>query len=176
MSTEPPILLDTDFVSSFAWVDRLDIIEGLFPKRMVILEEVMEELDRVRHLADRVRFSIMRGHVRRVEMQADSSEALEFVRLYDSGRYGLGEAACMACALHRGGAVASNNLRDVKAFCARHGIPLFTTADVLVRACRDGRLGQEEAEVVWQKMLKRRSKLPKASFSDYLAGAERQGG
>jgi len=39
LSTEPPILLDTDFVSSFAWVDRLDLIERLDSRRMVILEE-----------------------------------------------------------------------------------------------------------------------------------------
>ena len=52
MSTEPPILLDADFVSSFAWVDRMDIIEGLYSKRMVVLEEVMLELERTRHLAD----------------------------------------------------------------------------------------------------------------------------
>ena len=39
MSTEPPIILDTYFLSSFAWVDRLDILEGLYSKRMLILEE-----------------------------------------------------------------------------------------------------------------------------------------
>lgn len=170
MSTEPPILLDTDFVSSFAWVDRLDIIEGLFSRRMVILEEVMEELDRVRHLADRVCFSVMRGHMRRVDMLSDSPEAVDYVRLHDSGRYGSGEAACMAYLSHHDGALASNNLRDVKAYCAERGVPLLTTADVLVRACRDGCLGQEEAGVVWQQMLRRRCKLPATTFSEYLAG------
>jgi len=176
LSTEPPILLDTDFVSSFAWVDRLDIIEGLFSKRMVILEEVVEELDRVRHLADRVCFSVMRGHIRRVEMRSDSPEAADYVRLHESGRYGSGEAACMAYLSHNDGALASNNLRDVKAYCSERGVPLLTTADVLVRACVDGRLGKEEAEVVWQKMLTKRCKLPTASFSEYLAGTGRQRG
>lgn len=177
MSTEPPILLDTDFVSSFAWVDRLDIIEGLYSKRMVVLEEVMEELDRVRHLADRVCFSVMKGHMRRVDMLSDSPEAGDYVRLHDSGRFGSGEAACMAYLLHHDGVLASNNLRDVKAFCAGHGFPLFTTADVLVRACRDGCLGVEDAEVVWQKMLTRRCRLPKATFCEYVASIrERRGG
>ncbi|MCD6391089.1 MAG: hypothetical protein J7L92_03765 [Dehalococcoidia bacterium] len=58
MSTEPPIILDSDFLSSFAWGKRLDILEGLYSKRMVVLEEVLEELRRVPHLASRVELSI----------------------------------------------------------------------------------------------------------------------
>ena len=61
--TEPPLILDADFISSFAWVDRLDILEGLYSKRMIILDEVLEELSRVPHLADRVELSIRSGHI-----------------------------------------------------------------------------------------------------------------
>jgi len=28
--TNPPLVLDTDLVSSFAWIDRMDILETLF--------------------------------------------------------------------------------------------------------------------------------------------------
>ncbi len=40
MLSEPPLVVDTDFLSSFAWVGRLDILERLFPAQMIILEEV----------------------------------------------------------------------------------------------------------------------------------------
>ena len=82
---------------------------------MSVLEEVMEELERVRHLADRVSFSVMRGHIRRVGMLSDSPEAAAYVRLHESGRYGSGEAACMAYLSHHDGVLASNNLTVVAA-------------------------------------------------------------
>lgn len=64
MSIEPPVILDADFISSFAWVNRLDILEGLYSKRMIILEEVLEELSRVPHLAPRVKLSISDGQIK----------------------------------------------------------------------------------------------------------------
>ena len=76
MSTEPPIILDSDFLSSFAWVNRLDILEDLYSKRMIVLEEVLEELRRVPHLASKVELSIKKGHIRSAAMLADSPEAL----------------------------------------------------------------------------------------------------
>ena len=59
LSTDLPVLLDTDFLSSFAWVDRMDIIESRYSGRMVVPEEVMTELDRVPHLASCVRQSTL---------------------------------------------------------------------------------------------------------------------
>ena len=76
MSTEPPIILDSDFLSSFAWVNRMDILAGLYSGRMIVLEEVMDELKRVPHLALRVEPSIRNGHIRSETMLANSPEAL----------------------------------------------------------------------------------------------------
>jgi len=59
--TNPPLVLDADLLSSFAWVDRLDILEKLFPKQMVVLDEVMNELRRVPHLSTRVQNCIDKG-------------------------------------------------------------------------------------------------------------------
>ena len=169
MSTEPPVVLDTDFLSSFAWVDRMDILESLYSKRMLILEEVIEELERVPYLAEQVRLSIAAGHITPQVMLAGSPEALQFARFHESGRYGAGEAACMAYILYHGGVLASNNLSDVKAFCTRNGIPLLTTPDVLRRLYDEGRLSISEADELWGNMLARRRKLPASSFSEYLA-------
>jgi predicted nucleic acid-binding protein len=169
LSTESPVVLDTDFVSSFAWVDRMDILEGLYSRRMLILEEVTVELERVAHLAERVRLSIAAGHITPRVMVAGSPEALQFARFHESGRYGAGEAACMAYILYHGGVLASNNLSDVEAFCTRQGIPLLTTADVLRRLYEEGRLSISEADELWGKMLATHRKLPASSFSEYLA-------
>ena len=175
MSTEPPILLDTDFASSFAWVDRMDILESRYSGRMVILEEVMVELDRAPFVADRVRPSVDRGHISVETMLAGSPEALQFARLRESGRYGAGEASCMAYLLHHVGILASNNLADVKRFCIVQQIPLLTTADVLLQAHGEGRVSVGEADAIWGRMLACRRRLPAASFSEFLAARRRRG-
>ncbi len=168
MPTDAPLVLDTDFVSSFAWVGRMDILEALYSGRMLLLEEVMDELNRVPHLTVRVGASVDAGHISREEMLVDSPEALQFIRLHEAGRYGAGEAACMAYILCREGILASNNLSDVRAFCLRHGISLLTTPDVLRRLYDEGRLSLDELDHLWVGMLARQRKLPASSFSEYL--------
>jgi len=148
----------------------MDILESLYSRRMLMLEEVIEELERVPYLAERVRLSISAGHITPQVMLAGSAEALQFARFHESGRYGAGEAACMAYILYHGGVLASNNLSDVKTFCTRNGIPLLTTPDVLRRMYDEGRLSISETDELWGKMLARRRKLPASSFSEYLAG------
>ena len=176
MRTDLTILLDTDFVSSFAWFNRMDILEGLYSGRMMVLEEVMIELERVRSLADLVCFSIMHGHIKRKGMMAGSAEALEYARLHDRDQYGSGEAACMAYAYCRGGIVASNNLKDVKRYCDERQIQLLTTADVLSRFYHDGRITLDEADALWCRMASRQRSLPAKSFTEYLANLDRLGG
>lgn len=176
MSTDLPVVLDTDFLSSFAWVGRMDIIESRYSGRMVVLEEVMMELDRVPHLASCVRQSMAQGHIREESIMVDSPEALEFARLHDTGRYGSGEASCMAYLSYHEGMLASNNLADVKRFCIAGRISLLTTADVLLQAYDDGSLSVAEADSIWLNMLARKRKLPGASFTGYLMTVRQGGG
>ena len=175
MSTEPPVILDSDFLSSFAWVNRLDILEGLYSKRMIILEEVLEELRRVPHLASRVELSIRNGHMRSEAMLADSAEALELAKFLESGRYGTGEASCMAYLTQHDGILGSNNLSDVKAFCIQNKKRLLTTADVLHQAYKSGHMNLGEADEIWAGMLSKRRKLPTSSFTEYLSAIEKGG-
>ena len=169
MSIEPPVILDADFISSFAWVNRLDILEGLYSKHMIILEEVLEELNRVPHLASRVELSISNGHIKCEAMFADSPEALQLAKFLEAGRYGTGEAACMAYLTQHDGILGSNNLSDVKAFCIQNKKRLLTTADVIYQAYETSIVGLEEADKVWGDMISKRRKLPASSFSEYMA-------
>ncbi|TRZ52218.1 MAG: hypothetical protein D4S01_03315 [Dehalococcoidia bacterium] len=169
MSTEPPIILDADFLSSFAWANRLDILEGLYSKRMIILEEVLEELNRVPHLASKVKLSIRNGHIKRESMYADSPEALQLGKFLETGRYGTGEAACMAYLTQHDGILGSNNLSDVKEFCIQNKKRLLTTADVMYQAYETNLVGLEEADKIWSDMISKRRKLPALSFSEYMS-------
>ena len=175
MSTEPPVILDADFVSSFAWVNRLDILEGLYSKQMIILEEVLEELRRVPHLALRVELSIRNGHIRSEAMFADSPEALQLAKFLDTGRYGIGEASCMAYLTRHDGILGSNNLSDVKAFCIQNKKRLLTTAEVLHQAYKAGHINLDEADKIWADMLYKKRKLPASSFSEYMSAIKNGG-
>ena len=176
MSTEPPVILDADFISSFAWVNRIDILEGLYSKRMIILEEVSEELRRVPHLASRVEASIRNGHIRNEAMFADSAEALQLAKFLDMGRYGTGEASCMAYLTQHDGILGSNNLADVKAFCIQNKKYLLTTAEVMCQAYEAGHISLDEADNTWADMLSKKRKLPASSFSEYLSTIKKAGG
>jgi len=175
LSTEPPIVLDADFLSSFAWVKRLDILEGLYSGRMVVLEEVLEELRRVPHLASRVERSIKKGHMRSETMLADSPEAIQLAKFLESGIYGTGEASCMAYLTQHDGILGSNNLSDVKAFCIKYGKRLLTTADVLCQAYETGLINLTKTDEIWTGMLSKQRKLPASSFTEYLSAIERGG-
>lgn len=173
MLTEPPLILDTDFTSSFAWVNRLDILEGLYSKRMIILDEVLEELNRVPHLAARVELSVRNGHIKHVSMFADSPEALQLGKLLETGKYGSGEAACMAYLTQHDGILGSNNLSDVKVFCIQNNKCLLTTADVMHQAFKAGLIALDEADGIWSDMISKKRKLPASSFSEYISETEK---
>ncbi len=168
MLTNPPLVLDADLLSSFAWVDRLDILEQLFSKQMVVLDEVMNELRRVQHLSARVQNCIDKGHIENVSMTADSPEALELGRILEEGKFGSGEAACMAYLKHNKGTMCSNNLSDVHAFCQDNKKDLMTTAMIVHQAVDKAVIDDAEAESIWAKMIAKRRKLPADSYSAYL--------
>jgi len=166
--TNPPLVLDTDLVSSFAWIDRMDILETLFSEQMIILDEVLTELRRVEHLYAKVNICINNGSINSVSMLADSPAALELGEILSTGRYGTGEAACMAYLKYNSGTMGSNNLSDVKAFCEAKEKDLITTAMIIHYAVDTAVIKETEAATIWDSMLKKRRKLPADSYSAYV--------
>lgn len=168
MSTELPLVLDCDVLSSFAWVNRLDILERLYAKNMIVLEEVIDELSEIAHIAKRVDSLIKGGAIRLVSIPANAPEALELARLLDSDRYGRGEAACLAYLKYNFGSLASNNLADVKVVCSDKNICLLTVPDIINHGYETNVITEEEANEVWIEMIKKKRKLPTNSFYDFL--------
>lgn len=166
MPIEPPLVLDTDFLSSFAWVDRLNILECLYSRQMIVLEEVMLEISKVEHLEIRVEKCLRSGSIRRCFVFANSAEALELARFIEAGKYGRGESACMAYLMHNPGTMGSNNLSDVSMFCKNNNKMLLCTGDCLCDAVNYSVITLSEGDDIWQKM-KRWQKLPNDSLSEY---------
>jgi len=43
-----PVIFDTDCISSFLWIKRLDIINTLFPNKIIIPQSVYDELNKIK--------------------------------------------------------------------------------------------------------------------------------
>lgn len=166
---ELPLILDCDVLSSFACTNRLDILERLYPKNMIVLEEVIDELGKIDYMAKKVDSCIKRGSIRLVSILANAPEALELSRLLRSDRYGRGEAACLAYLKYNFGSLASNNLSDVRVVCSEKNICLLTVPDIIKCGYETNVITVEEANKLWIKMIKKKRKLPTNSFYEFLA-------
>lgn len=64
---EKPHILDTDFISSFAWADSIYLVEKLYFEKMIMLDIVKEELtripNRIPHIWERIKPAIGRGNI-----------------------------------------------------------------------------------------------------------------
>ena len=165
---ELPLVLDSDVLSSFAWVNRLDILEKLYAGKMIVLEEVINELRKIKHIGKRVESCIAKGSIVLEAMPVDAPEALELARLLERGRYGRGEAACLAYLKYNYGSLGSNNVSDVKIVCSDKNICLLTVPDIINNAVQAGIITIEEANEVWIDMINKMRKLPTKSFHEYL--------
>jgi predicted nucleic acid-binding protein len=164
----PPIIFDTDCISSFLWVKRLEIPENLFPKQVKIPHQVVVELDNLKRssyiwvpilLEEKIRD----GTFEILSIPALGLIANDFVAL--STRMGSGEAATLSLVKGQGGVVASNNLRDVNDFCEKNKLELIHTDDILCMAVIKGIITETEGQVIWTDMKNTKRKLPSYDFS-----------
>lgn len=166
MLNRPPLILDCDTLSHLAWGNRVDIVQDLYRGQMIILPEVIEELKRLEFIYRRVEPLITSGDLRLDLLNILEREGEEFNRLYGTGKYGRGEAACMAYARFRQGTLGSNNMRDVKRYCSEFGIPIRGICGILYFSHEKGYISTDEASQLWMHMLSKKRKLPVASYNE----------
>lgn len=85
---------------------------------------------------------------------------------------GEGEASSIALAKVRKGIVASNNFKDILSYINKYSLEYTTTADILVEAYKRGLIDENQGNLIWSNMLRKRRRLGAASFTDYLSGRE----
>lgn len=168
------IFIDTDCISSFLWVDGTNILEVLYPGRIVIPESVYRELSnpRVKQLKRKTDELISRGSAFVYDICVDSDEYQIYsslTTLKDNHKLiGKGEAAAIALAVVHNGILASNNLSDTMPYIRKYNISYITTADILVEALIKGIIDEDKGNELWKNMIRRKRKLPEDSFSNYL--------
>lgn len=170
---------DTDCLSAFLWVREESILARLYTGRIILPAQVYNELRKVPHLQVRVD-TLKSGRYLRVEsMDTGSAEYVDYRQMTTAPEQGMriigrGEAAGIAMAKHRGGTLASNNLRDIRPYVEKYKISCITTGDILIEAMNAGLITESEGNTIWANMIQKRRMLPTATFSEYLAICEKQ--
>ncbi len=170
-----PYYFDTDCLSAFLWVRGESLIAKLYPGRVVLPAQVYDELKKVPHLLARVDNLKNSGDLTVESIMTGTAEAEDYCAMAISPSpgdrwIGKGEAAAIALAKNRGGILVSNNLKDVASYVTKFGLRHVTTGDIMLEALRAGLITRQEGDRLWLEMLKKKRKLPSATFSDYLNG------
>ncbi|GAW30616.1 hypothetical protein [Carboxydocella sp. JDF658] len=170
MLTRPPLVLDTDVISCFAWVKRMDILEKLYSGKMVVPAEVVYEISnrRVQHLKAELTRSVDKKYIEVVSLQPLGDDGQTFVALRETGKYGSGEAAVMAYAKVNGGTICSNNLRDVLRYCQKYNLALLSTRAIMYDAICKKVISETEAQNVWTEMINKKRQLPCKTIKEVI--------
>lgn len=172
MQLTDQFFFDTDCLAAFLWVREESILEKLYPGKIILPAQVYEEIKKVPHLQARADKMISNGVVQVESMMVDSDEYSDYVQMTSSENslriIGNGEAAGIAMVKHRGGTLASNNLRDIRIYVEKYQLNHITSGDIMIEALKTGLITEDEGNNIWAEMLRRRRWLPCATFSDYL--------
>ena len=164
---------DTDCLCAFLWVKEECLLAKLYPGKIVLPSQVYAELQKVKHLVARADALLASGDLIVQSIAVGGKEYEDYIKMTtapDAGKriIGKGEAAAIAMVKERGGVLASNNLRDVAVYVEEYGLNHITTGDILVEALALGYITEDEGNVLWEQMKRKRRKLPEGTFSDYL--------
>ena len=130
------VVMDCDLISSFAKINRIDLLETLFPDaQLVITASVYNELLKTKEYGFDFLDKIIQSNVGLINIQKEERSVFEdFLQDY---RIHLGEAEGIAIAKCRGGVFMTNDSRAVR-FCGEKGVKVLNLKDVLRKIAVDG--------------------------------------
>lgn len=164
------VFIDTDCISAFLWVGTEHLLEKLYSGKIVIPQEVYDEINipTIPHLKSRIDQLVAKGSAEIVSIDIGTEEyALyrDLTRNHDSNKViGKGEAASISLAKKHNGILGSNNLRDVKPYVEEFSLEHMTTGDILVEAFKAKFITEQEAIISGIICLKREGKLGRLLF------------
>ena len=126
----------TPWISSFAKINRIDLLETLFPDaQLAITASVYNELLKTKEYGFDFLDKIIQSNVGLINMQKEERSVFEdFLQDY---RIHLGEAEGITIAKCRDGVFMTNDSRAVR-FCEENGVKVLNLKDVLRKIAVDG--------------------------------------
>lgn len=163
---------DTDYLSSFLRIDRMDLILDKYGK-ILISKKVKEELcdnNPYYHIKKRFQKVCEEDKVEIYEIVEDTEEWSIYRDLMFASEdvsKNVGEIASIALAKSNNSILASNNLTDVCDCVKHYNLEHTTTATELAEFCKDGTIKFKEAESYWRTMDQFNISLPKTTFENF---------
>lgn len=162
------ILLDSDVIIHFVKGDRISALIELFPRRMMMLDRVDEELRKNNTVNVILENMIKLKSLSIVPFPSKDINVLkEYAQLVKTK--GKGESACLAYCRHHPHIIASSNLTDIRGYCEQHQVAYLTTMDILCIALHRNILTETECNDFIQKVRSSNSKLPNMKIAQYKA-------
>lgn len=159
---------DTVVLSNFALAGCFEMLMTRYGRRAVITPEVLDEivdgvisgypcLREIEHAADRRAIGLAG-----LLSTPERCVFRELLRMLAPG-----EASCIACAMKRGGIVATDD-RTARQCCADRKIAFTGTVGILRSCCEDKTLSIEEADAILQSMVQAGFYSPVHSLNDLI--------
>ena len=165
------ILVDADVISHFISAREAEHFHGLFADNAIhILDKVHAELQNWKSAGVGLIVSEMlrKKHLRLMPFPEDDEVIKrEYFWIKKMQFKGDGESACLAVARYRKNILASSNLRDIKSYCAMHGIDYLTTMDFLCQAIKEKVFSESRCNNFLQKVIAAGGKLPVKLMQEY---------
>ena len=169
------IFFDTDCISSFLWVKQENLILQLYPGRIILPQEVFNELSHpsIPHIKAKLTALQASKSISTMSIMTNTEEYSILHNLAiapQKGKkvIGRGEAAALALAKVNNGIIASNNIKDTGQYVSLYKLVHVTTGDILVESLHKGLIDETSGNQIWSNMIKKRRLLPAPTFTEYL--------
>lgn len=163
---------DTDCISAFLWVNNQNILSKLYPGRIIIPQQVYDELQYVPELQYKVANMLANDEVKLMDIEYGSPEYNDFEEMTQHPNafkiIGNGEASAIALVKIYGGVLASNNTKDINHYIEKFHLISVSTGDILKEAFDRNYITEEEGNEIWQNMINHNRWLPTNTFSAFL--------
>jgi predicted nucleic acid-binding protein len=160
------VCTDACVLINLAHVSRLDLLGHLQDMIFHAPQEVLNEVTEPGQMT-KVEEAVENGVIHRLKIVA--VEELKSVAEYVE-QFGKGESACLAVAIHRHWAVATDETKDRRLTreIASNGIKLINTPGILLKAIRRGSLSVQAADLIKAALEENRFKMSFKSFQELV--------
>jgi predicted nucleic acid-binding protein len=177
-----PVVFDTDCISSFLWIKRLDIVKNLFPNQIIIPQTVFNELNKMKDPQNRFLFNdlnvqILQNNFKLKDVMVTNWEFNEYCKLISMKKpksIGKGEAAAIVIARAHKGTLASNNLSDILPYVGNNKLPYICTENILYLSYEKHYISFKDGSQIWNDM-KKYKRLPNCDFVEIVRKFEING-
>ena len=154
-----PVFYDTDCLSSFLQIDRIDLLKKEYSK-IIISTQVKDELFNKKtpeKIKNRLTSLIQEGYVEVKDLEFGSDEFNQYYKFITDDKTEdicKGELSVISLVIAKNGILASNNLDDVCYFVKKYNLEHVTTSKIIVTCYEKGYLTFDEADKIWKELLK----------------------